>query len=106
MICLGKDEDAGKGSRLHGMLTTLLSSKLSPAEKEVILEEKYGIETTVEVEGGLERMCNLSERIAERERIDAVKRMIQKGYSKEQILDLSYSETEYMIAETELLQPV
>ncbi len=66
MICLGKEEDVSKGNRLHGMLFTLLSDKLSPQEKEKILEEEYDIETTAEMEGGIQQMCNLSERIEER----------------------------------------
>ena len=53
------------------MLTTLLSETLKPKEKKQILKEKYEFVTCVELEGGLERMCNLSERIEEK--------AIQKG---------------------------
>ena len=52
-----------------------LSDKLSPREKEKILEEEYEIETTVEMEGGMQQMCNLSERIEER----GIKKGIEKG---------------------------
>ena len=37
------------------------------------------------------------------ERLDAICRMIKKNYSKEDILDLGYSEKEYEKAEQELL---
>ena len=78
MICLGKEEEVEKGNRLHGVLSTLLSDKLSPREKEKILEEEYEIETTVEMEGGMQQMCNLSERIEER----GIKKGIEKGIEK------------------------
>ena len=55
-----------------------LSDKLSPREKEKILEEEYEIETTVEMEGGMQQMCNLSERIEER----GIKKGIEKGIEK------------------------
>lgn len=66
MICLGEEENSARGNKLHGMLTTLLSSRLSPQEKEKILEDEYNIETTAEMEGGLQQMCNLSEMIEEK----------------------------------------
>ena len=66
MICLGKEKDREKGNDLHGMLSTLLSNELSPKEKENLLEERYGIDTTVEMEGGLQQMCNLSDLIIEK----------------------------------------
>ncbi len=71
IICLGEEKNADKGNPLHGMLTTLLSETLKPKEKKQILKEKYEFVTCVELEGGLERMCNLSERIEEK--------AIQKG---------------------------
>ena len=71
IICLGEEQNAKKGNPLHGMLTTLLSETLKPKEKEQILKEQYDFITSVELEGGLERMCNLSERIEEK--------AIQKG---------------------------
>ncbi len=66
MICLGREEERAKGNRLHGMLSVLLSDKLRPEEKETILEHEYDIETSVELKGGIEKMCNLSDKIEER----------------------------------------
>ena len=84
MICLGKDEDVKKGNLLHGMLQTLLSEQLSPREKENILEEEYGIETTVEMEGGLQQMCTLSGLIEEK----AIAKGIEQGIETGKLLSL------------------
>ena len=108
MICLGKEERKDKGNKLHGFLSTLLSSTLSPQEKEDILEDEYGVEMTVDIEGGLKEMCNLSGLIEEKgrsaERIAMIQKMILKGCSKEFILELDYTEDEYAEAEAELCQ--
>lgn len=88
MICLGKEEDMAKGNKLHGMLSTLLSSKLSPQEKETILEEEYHIETTVEMEGGMQQMCNLSELIEERALERGREQGIEQGIEQGRIMSL------------------
>ena len=66
LVCLGKDTDRNRGNALHGMLSTLLSETLTPEEKAGILEEEYRVETSVEMEGGMRLMCNLSELIEEK----------------------------------------
>lgn len=108
MVCLGRENMASKGNELHGLLSTLLSETLEPIEKKEILKQKYKIETSVELEGGLFNMCNLSdlveERALKRERITKIQTMIRKGYSKEDILELDYTEDEYVEAESELFQ--
>ena len=40
----------------------------------------------------------------QRDHIEKIRKMIQKGYSKEAILDLDYTEEEYLEAEALLLQ--
>ena len=45
-------------------------------------------------------MCNWSESIRERERIEAIKRMIRVNITREQILSMGYTETEYKKAES------
>lgn len=79
LICLGKDKDGNKGNALHGMLSTLLSEQLTPQEKEAILEEKYHVEISVEMEGGMKLMCNLSELIEEKGIKKGLKRGIEEG---------------------------
>ncbi|MBP3617365.1 MAG: hypothetical protein J6J38_04935 [Lachnospiraceae bacterium] len=91
MICLGREECAGKGNRLHGMLSTLLSRKLTPKEKEKHLSTEYGFETSIELEGGLKQMCNYSEWIEEKGiekgMLSLIQKKLVKGKSLEQIAD-------------------
>lgn len=84
MICLGREELAEKGTRLHGLLSTLLSDTLKPADKKKILTQEYGIATSVELEGGFEKMCNLSEAIEEK----GIRKGIEKGIEKGVLLTL------------------
>ena len=59
-----------------------------------------------ESEGGMQVMCEVMkkyERLAVREdHIDKIKRMLIKGYTKDAILDLDYTDEEYSEAEAEL----
>ena len=66
MICLGREETANIGNKLHGMLSTLLSRKLTPKEKEEHLATEYDFETSTELEGELKQMCNYSDLIEEK----------------------------------------
>ncbi len=79
LVCLGTPETESKGNELHGLLDTLFSQELSPLEKENILYNDYHIETTVEMEGGLREMCNLSDLIEERGIEKGIKQGIEKG---------------------------
>lgn len=93
MICLGREEHASSGNRLHGLLNTLLSQRLTPEEKETLLSTEYNFETSTELEGGLKQMCNYSELIEERgiekgERLllrSQIQKKLVKGKSLEQI---------------------
>ena len=55
-------------------------------------------------------MCNLSllieERAIKKANVEKIKKMILKGWSKEFILELDYTEDEYAEAEAELCQLV
>ena len=66
MVCLGKPKHSGKGTELHKLLTTVLSDTLTPEEKKNTMKHKYDIVTSVELEGGLAKMCNLSDYIEEK----------------------------------------
>ncbi len=102
MVCLGKPEHSEKGTELHKLLTTVLSDTLTPEEKKNTMKHKYDIVTSVELEGGLAKMCNLSdyieEKALEKGRTEAlaeqqkklaekVRRKLQKGKSVAQIAD-------------------
>ena len=75
LVCLGSPESKNKGNDLHGLLDTVLSPDLKPEEKERILTEDYDIPTTMEQEGGLRHMCNLSDLIEER----GIEKGIERG---------------------------
>ena len=60
-----KAEEAAGKHKLISMLKTLFSEE-SVAEKKEKLAREHGIVMTVELEGRLERMCNLSQGILER----------------------------------------
>lgn len=66
MVCLGRPEDAERGTQLHQLLTTVLSDELTPEEKIETMKKDYNIVTTVELKGGLAKMCNLSDYIEEK----------------------------------------
>ena len=94
---------------LIAMLETLLSQE-DAKKKTRVLEETYGMVMTVELEGRIQEMCNLSENIEARgiekgmqkERIDAIIRMIRARAAKEQILSYGYTEEEFAAAEESL----
>jgi len=77
MVCLGRPEEAGQGNELHRLLSTVLSEELTPAEKKKIMKEEFDIVTTVELEGGLAKMCNLSDYIEEK----GIEKGIEQGLS-------------------------
>lgn len=96
-----------------------LFSQMEPKEKTRILAEEYGFIMTTELEGRIQTMCNLSENIIElgiekgikegmkegmkagiqKERMNAIERMIRAGANREQILSYGYSEEEFLKAE-------
>lgn len=88
---------------LISMLEKLLS-QTSVDEKKQILTEKYGMIMTTELEGRLQTMCNLSENIKDQsikmERINAIERMINASFVKEQIILCGYTEEEFTKAES------
>lgn len=86
---------------LIAMLEELLSEK-NAMEKKRILANEYGMRMTAELEGRIQVMCNLSENIIERGRIDAIERMLRANITKEQILSMGYTEDEYKKAESAL----
>ena len=79
MICLGREEASSKGTELQRLLSTLLSGKLTPEEKKSILEREYDIATSVELEGGFEKMCNLSDLVEARGIEQGIARGIEQG---------------------------
>lgn len=67
VVCLSKELAQEKEeTRLHRLLGTLLSSKMTRQEKKDIIESEYGIPLTQNIERRVNIMCNLSEVIEER----------------------------------------
>ena len=60
-----KDSTVESSNKLIGMLSTLLSPKIQPDDKKVVLEENYNLPMTEEMKGDAAAMCNLSYAIAE-----------------------------------------
>ena len=79
MVCIDQYSYQRKTTPLHGLLGTLFSTKLTPDEKMALLREEYGIETTVEVEEGMKRMCNLSDVIVEQGLQQGLEQGLQQG---------------------------
>lgn len=63
--------------------------------------------TKMKKKGMTVRMCEVAQALEEKgiqkERVKAIKRMLIKGYSKESILGLEYTEEEYAKAERKLV---
>lgn len=105
-----ENHNSGEGIKksqnvLISMLEELFSEK-DAVEKKRILADEYGMRMTAELEGRIQIMCNLSENIEERsirrERLNAIGRMIKANITKEQILSMGYTETEYVEAENSM----
>ena len=89
-----------------------LFSKSNVEEKKRILTEEYGMIMTTELEGRMQTMCNWSEAIKEmsykegiekgieKERLNAIERMIQANLTKTQIISCGYTEEEFAEAES------
>lgn len=66
-ICLSKElAREKKATKLHRLLGTLLSSRMTRQEKKDIIESEYGIPMTQNIERRVNIMCNLSAAIEER----------------------------------------
>ena len=104
MICLGDPEDTDGILRL---LDTLMSGEISTEKKKDVLERDYKIEMTRELESEVSGMCNYSDGIwmkgmeqgieqgIEQERINTIRKMIDKKFEKDIIFGLGYTEEEY-----------
>jgi hypothetical protein len=62
LVCLGKRSEK---ATLTDLLEVALSNKIDPEEKIKILEEKYSIPMTIDLEEEIVNMCNLSEGVRE-----------------------------------------
>lgn len=76
IICLGSYKDTNEqDNTLLNMLDILLSSEISADEKKYLLENRFQIPMTQNIETEVEDMCNLSEHILDK----GYKKGIQQG---------------------------
>ena len=109
-----KHDDECTESKLIQMLTDLFNEDISAEEKVDTLKSKYGVPTTYELEKEVAGMtifaANLIEKGLEKGlekgRAEAIERMLLKKYSKEDILELGYTEAEYQEVEKKLLATI
>ena len=114
--------DAKTGHKLHRLLGTLFSKKLKIAEKQKVIHEEYGIPLESGIEEEANIMCNLSEWIEEealergREEGRAIGEaqgeaklilnLHKKGYTAEQIVDMTDKSMEEIIAILKQREPL
>ncbi len=79
MVRLPKNEDASAGNQLHRLLTTLLSSRMTPKWKEKALEHTYGIPMSYELKEATAELCNLSDLVEERGIEKGLERGLKQG---------------------------
>lgn len=77
MVCLGEIDD-DIDSQLINMLNTLLSNKISVNNKKNILEDKFGISSTVKLDKEMVQMCNLSDIVFD----EAIEKGMAQGMEK------------------------
>ena len=75
------DTDKSSGYDILDLMNTLFSMDMSPAEKKRRLSQVYGIETTVEMEEEVVKMCNLSSAIEEK----GIEKGIEEGIKQNSI---------------------
>lgn len=78
IICLGKEENKSKGTKLHRLISTLLSTSIKVKDKKQVLKQEYDIDTSVELEERMRNMCNLADGIEAR----AMEKGMEKGLAE------------------------
>ena len=95
MLCDGTD--------IAELMSCFTKKEIKNAKFPVLSSE---VRRLKETEGGVQVVCEVMQRYediaVQRERLQAIEKMILKGCTKEFILDLDYTEEEYAEAEREL----
>ena len=76
VICLGGESDKNYGGIIK-MLDVLLSEHVSPEEKKKVLQEEFDISMTKEMESEAMVMCNLSQGIVDRTKVECLSNMME-----------------------------
>ena len=81
--------DQDDNYELHRLIGTLVSNRLGEQEKLEIIEQEYNIPISNEFREEVTTMCNLSDGIEERTKETIALNMYKKGYSLEQIAEVT-----------------
>jgi predicted transposase YdaD len=85
LVCLGERSEE---PTLTDLLEVALSNKIDPEEKIKILEEKYSIPMTIDLEEEVMNMCNLSQGIKEEGIEIGLERGLERGHEERTIISI------------------
>lgn len=92
VIRLCTDENKNCENQLINMLNVLLSTKLKAAQKKDILEKEHQMKMTMDMQGEVNNMCNLSDLIVE-QTTDRVTQEVTKEVTREVTREVTAKET-------------
>lgn len=91
--------------KLHRLLEAFFSATLVESDKRKIIEKEYGIPYSNEIERSVSQMCNVSQGILERGRIEGkIELLLEQGNSSQEIaekLNISVDKVEHIISALE-----
>ena len=88
VVCLGGEGKEGYDGLLK-MLDVLLSQDTQPADKKRILKEEFSIPMTKKLEGDVDAMCNLSQGVYDKAKVEDIQKMMEKkGWDIEECMDV------------------
>ncbi len=91
---------------MHRLIGALLSSELKEQEKLDIIEHEYNIPISSEFRKDVSVMCNLSQGIVDDTKAEIIMNMYKKGYTLDQIADVTETSVEVVEAIVKKKEPV
>ena len=85
IICLGKESNKSKGTKMHQLMSTLLSPTIELEQKKDILKEEFQIETTREFDERVRFMCNLADGIEAKARLEELISLVKDGLLEKKV---------------------
>lgn len=79
IVCLGKEANKSNGTKLHQLMSTLLSTTIKLEQKKDILKEEFQIETTKEFDERVRFMCNLADGIEAKAKLEELISLVNEG---------------------------
>lgn len=89
------------GSDIAELMSLLTKKEVRSGKFPALSSEVWRLKET---EGGVRAVCEVMQKYIHENNVARIQKMIQKGYSKEDILELDYTEDEYAEAEAGLIQ--